>query len=94
MYFNDGTRESCESIVKAPCVMGECASINDDRINSPASCVNCIDELAFMVGLKIFKSMASCCRHLPHARDVLIESCRPVDLGFALTQKIEIRTVK
>ena len=50
MYLDDGTRESCESIVKAPRVMSECTSIEDDGIDSLASCVNCIDELAFMVG--------------------------------------------
>ena len=85
MYFNHWARESCESIMKAPRVMRECASVNDDRINSSTSAMYCINELTLVVSLKIFHSETGLTGPVRNARHVIGKCCGPINLGLALS---------
>jgi hypothetical protein len=74
--------------------MSESPSIDDDRIYSAASRMYCINYLAFVIGLEIFKRETRFTRPTGCACNILSQSCGSVDFGLTLTKKVEVWTVK
>jgi hypothetical protein len=54
----------------------------------------CINYLAFVIGLEIFKRETGFTRPTGCACNILSQSCGSVDFGLTLTKKVEVWTVK
>ena len=80
--------------MNAPCVMGESPSIDDDRIYPATSGMYCLNLLAFVIGLEIFKGESGITRPTSSACNIISQSCGSVDFGLTLTKKVEVWTVK
>ena len=75
VHLDHRPTERGECIVDAPCVVRERAGIDDDGSGAGTRSVNGIDQLAFVVGLKIVerKTVGLCGRACD--RDVIVERC-------------------
>ena len=74
--------------------MSEGSRVDNDRIASTSSRMHCFDEFPFVIALKIFHFATKFGRYCTRTRHMVGERVVSVDIGFALSEQVEIRSVE
>jgi hypothetical protein len=93
MDLDHGSGKCSQCIVKAPGIVGESTSVDDDRIVIVSGSVNGFDDLAFGIALNILYRKSDLGSLRSDSLDVFLECGSTINLRFTFTKKVEIRTM-
>jgi hypothetical protein len=93
--LNKGKRDGCKGITKGNTGMREACRIDHKPLNFlNQGELNTVNELAFVIGLKVFKPQTKRVRKAYQLGIDALQSLRTVDVRFALTKHVEVRAME